>query len=130
MEEIAKYDGTSNTLMMSENPNVGSWLHAAYGPSPRRVSKEQFSQMLWFPEGYQKPNPPDPAYNPAFDAAPPALAFGLNRSVRDLTKAEFDGEPRYGRPGSYHPGGFNVVALRRLGSLVGRDRRLRHLCRD
>jgi len=109
IEDIAKYDGTSNTLMMSENPNVGSWFHAAYIPPPA-LSKEQFSQMLWFPQGYQKANnPPDPAYDPAFDAPPPALAFGLNRSVRDLTKAQFEAEVRYGRPGSYHPGGFNVV---------------------
>jgi prepilin-type processing-associated H-X9-DG protein len=96
IEEIAKYDGTSNTLMMSENPNVAEWL---------RAPKEQYSQMLWFPEGYQK----DPAYNPAFDAAPPALAFGLNRSVRDVNAALFDSEIRYARPGSYHPGGFNVA---------------------
>jgi prepilin-type processing-associated H-X9-DG protein len=109
IEEIAKYDGTSNTLMLSENPNVGSWLNAAYGPPPA-VSKEQYAEMLWFPEGYQKAiSPPDPAYNPAFDAPAPALAFGLNRSVREVTKTLFDTEVRYCRPGSYHPGGFNVT---------------------
>ena len=48
IEEISKYDGTSNTLMMSENPNVQGWLLAPL---------QQYSQMLWFPEGYQK----DPA---------------------------------------------------------------------
>lgn len=108
MEEIAKYDGTSNTLMMSENPNVGEWLNAADGP-PTAVSKEQYSQMLWFPEGYQRALAPDPVYNPAFDVPPPALAFGLNRSVRDVTRTLFATDSHWGRPGSYHPGGFLVV---------------------
>jgi len=47
IDEIAKYDGTSNTLMLSENPNVHGWLLAP---------KQHYSQMLWFPEGYQKAN--------------------------------------------------------------------------
>jgi hypothetical protein len=108
IDEIAKYDGTSNTLMLSENPNVHGWLLAP---------KQHYSQMLWFPEGYQKanlstpvPSPLDPAYDPLFDATPPALAFGLNRSVRQLTPTQFDSDVRWGRPGSSHPGGF-LVAL-------------------
>lgn len=110
IEEISKYDGTSNTLMMSENPNVQEWL---------RAPKEQYSQILWFPEGYQK----DPAYDPvAFDAPDPALAFGLNRSVRDIIAAQFDGEIHYGRPGSFHPGGFNVAlcdgSIRRMDQTI------------
>lgn len=105
IEDIAKYDGTSNTLMISENPNAGEWLNAAYGPPPA-ASGEQFSQMLWFPEGYSK----DPGYDQvAFDAPDPALAFGLNRSVRDVTKAIFLSDVHWSRPASYHPGGFNVV---------------------
>ncbi len=93
IEEIAKYDGTSNTLMMSENPNVGGWLYAP---------KEQYSQMLWFPEGYQKAVAPDPVYSTPFPGE-------LNQNVRTLVSADFDTEPHYARPGSYHPGGFNVV---------------------
>jgi prepilin-type N-terminal cleavage/methylation domain-containing protein/prepilin-type processing-associated H-X9-DG protein len=102
IEEIAKYDGTSNTLMLSENPNVQGWLLAP---------KEQYSQMLWFPEGYQKAtSPPDPAYNPLFDSdVPPLPACGLNRSARVLTTALFDANIEYARPASYHPGGFNVA---------------------
>jgi prepilin-type N-terminal cleavage/methylation domain-containing protein/prepilin-type processing-associated H-X9-DG protein len=116
MEEIAKYDGTSNTLMLSENPNVGEWLNAAYGPSA--ISKEQYSQMLWFPQGYQRSDPStgDPAPDPLFDSdqPPPPLppvnyACGLNRSAREVDKARFDSDIRYARPASYHPGGFNVT---------------------
>jgi prepilin-type N-terminal cleavage/methylation domain-containing protein/prepilin-type processing-associated H-X9-DG protein len=89
IEEISKYDGTSNTLMMSENPNVHGWLDAP---------KEQYSQMLWFPECYQK----DPAYVPTF-------VGGLNQNVRTATQTDFNNEIRLGRPGSYHSGGFNVA---------------------
>ncbi|HPM81320.1 MAG TPA: DUF1559 domain-containing protein [Candidatus Anammoximicrobium sp.] len=112
MEEIAKYDGTSNTLMIGENANVASWL-LAIGPAPFTTSKEQYSQMLWFPEGYQQanlptppPTPPgpDPAWDPTFDDL-----FGLNRNVREVTAAQFDAEVHYARPGSRHPGGFNVT---------------------
>ncbi len=105
IEEISKYDGTSNTLMLSENANVGSWLYA-----PR----EQYSQMLWFPQGYQNAVAPDPLHDPAFDQPDPALAFGLNRSVRHQSLlygvgATFDAEIRLARPGSWHSGGFNVA---------------------
>lgn len=93
IEEISKYDGTSNTLMMSENPNVGEWF---------RAPKEQYSQMLWFPEGYQKAVAPDPVYSTPFLGE-------LNQNVRTVTPAAFDLEPRYARPGSFHPGGFNVA---------------------
>lgn len=90
IEDIAKYDGTSNTLMLSENANVVEWL---------RAPKEQYSQMLWFPAGYQK----DPAYNPA------TFLGALNQNVRTLTTAVFDTDTQFGRPGSFHPGGFNVA---------------------
>ena len=46
IEDIAKYDGTSNTLMLSENPNVLNGCVAA--------ERTTVSQMLWFPEGIRK----------------------------------------------------------------------------
>lgn len=96
IEDIAKHDGTSNTLMLSENANVVGWLHAP---------GEQFSQMLWFPQGYQRAqSPPDPAFDPAF-----TTQFAINRNVRDITATLFGGEIRYARPASFHPNGFNVT---------------------
>jgi len=110
IEEIFKYDGTSNTLMLSENAHVAEW---------RLAPLEQHSQMLWFPSGYQRanqpappaPQPSDPAYDPLFDAPEPSLAFGLNRSVLNplMTSAAFDGDVRFARPCSWHPSGFNVA---------------------
>lgn len=110
IEEIAKYDGTSNTLMLSENGNVAEW---------RLAPNQQQSQMLWFPTGYQKANQPappaplpsDPLYEPLFDAPEPSLAFGLNRSLLNplMTPATFNAEVRFARPCNSHPGGFNVA---------------------
>ena len=84
IDEIAKYDGTSTTLMLSENPSVKEWL---------RAPKEQYSQMLWFVD--------DPA------TLPPAF-IGLNQ-LRKASSTDLDGSNRYGRPASGHPGGFMVV---------------------
>jgi prepilin-type processing-associated H-X9-DG protein len=83
IEEISKYDGTSNTIMLSETLNAQSWLVAP---------AEQHSQILWFPE--------DPLTFVGF--------IGLNKD-KDVLPAAFDAEVRYGRPASDHPGGFNVA---------------------
>ena len=83
IEEIAKKDGTSNTLMLAETVNAQSYLVA-----PR----QQQSQMLWFPE--------DPNTFVGF--------IGLNQDRRALP-GTVDADPRYARPSSEHPGGFNVA---------------------
>lgn len=83
MSDIAQNDGTSNTLMLSETVNAQSYLLAG---------RQQHSQMLWFPE--------DPTNTPGF--------IGLNQN-RKASPATVDADPRYARPSSEHPGGFNVV---------------------
>jgi len=83
IEDIAKFDGTSNTLMMAETVNAQSYLVA-----PR----QQQSQMLWFPE--------DPQNFAGF--------IGLNEDRKALP-ATVDANRRYARPSSDHSGGFNVA---------------------
>jgi prepilin-type N-terminal cleavage/methylation domain-containing protein/prepilin-type processing-associated H-X9-DG protein len=93
LAEIAKYDGTSNTLMLAENPSVPSWLEAPVIPAAVGAPMgEQYSQMLWFPE--------DPTTFAGF--------IGLNRDLKVAT-LQFSTIIRYARPASYHPGGFHVA---------------------
>lgn len=81
-------DGASNTLMLAETVNAQSYLYARL---------QQHSQMLWYPEGYLS----DPNHDPAFLGV-------LNRNL-DIKPTQFDGETKYARPASRHPGGFNVA---------------------
>jgi prepilin-type N-terminal cleavage/methylation domain-containing protein len=82
IEDLARQDGASNTLLLIENCTLGSWLVA---------TTEQESSVLWFPDGGTG-------------------AFGLNAQYRDARPSDLVVEPRLGRPASYHPGGL-VVAL-------------------
>ncbi|MBC8870602.1 MAG: DUF1559 domain-containing protein [Planctomycetes bacterium] len=83
IEDIAKYDGTSNTLMLAETVNAQSYLVAP---------QQQHSQMLWFPE--------DPNTFAGF--------IGLNQK-RNALAGDVNLEVRYARPSSDHSGGFNVA---------------------
>jgi prepilin-type N-terminal cleavage/methylation domain-containing protein len=79
-------DGVSTTIMLCENPNLQSWLVA---------EREQHSQVLWF--------------NP--DVSPPAI-IGFNQEAKGPTKVApttFDADPRYARPASWHPNGFQIA---------------------
>lgn len=82
LDEIAKYDGTSNTLMMTENAAAEGWLIA---------DLEQLAQTLWFPE-----DPTDSGF------------LGLNADFK-AGPAKLRANVRYARPASSHPGGFMVV---------------------
>lgn len=82
IEDISRYDGASNTLLLIENCTLENWILAP---------TEQESSVLWFPDGG-------------------AGAFGLNARYRDARSGDLAAEPRLGRPASYHPGGL-VVAM-------------------
>lgn len=93
LADIAKYDGTSNTLMLSENPSVSSWLEAPIKMVMAGAPLgEQYAAMLWFPE--------DPTTTAGF--------IGLNQDL-NVSTAQYMNNIRYARPGSHHPGGFNVA---------------------
>ena len=82
LSTVSKYDGTSNTIMIAEN---SAPLDCRYAET------EQEAQVLWFPE--------DPT-TPGF--------VNLNENLR-VNRADFQADPRYGRPSSWHPGGFHVA---------------------
>lgn len=112
IDEIAKYDGTSNTLMISENVNVQSWLAAPF---------ELHSQMLWFADdvanantfvGLNVGNNEDWI---AYTAGSPPPPFFRHTAFRQkLPSAIVDNTSdavmyqRFARPSSVHPGGFMV----------------------
>jgi prepilin-type N-terminal cleavage/methylation domain-containing protein/prepilin-type processing-associated H-X9-DG protein len=81
LDDIARYDGTSNTLLLIENCTLGNWLLAP---------TEQESSLLWFPDGGTS-------------------AFSLNARYHDARPTDLSSEPRLARPASYHPGGFMVA---------------------
>lgn len=113
LDEIAKYDGTSNTLMLSENVNARSWLEAPF---------ELHSQMLWFPEvpdgpqfvGLNVGNSEDWA---GYTADPANYIFKFKafrqKLVPTVVDIAFGTDPimyqRFARPSSNHPGGFLVT---------------------
>jgi len=80
---VARCDGASNTIMMSENLNAQRWTVAP---------TEQHSQILWFPD--------DPSTFAGF--------IGLNQD-KEIASSVFNANIRYARPASNHPGGFNVA---------------------
>ena len=83
LSTVSKNDGVSMTIMIAENSAPLDW---------RTAETEQESQVLWFPED---PNT--------------AGFVGLNENVR-VSRSDFiDPAGRYGRPASWHPGGFNVA---------------------
>jgi prepilin-type N-terminal cleavage/methylation domain-containing protein/prepilin-type processing-associated H-X9-DG protein len=86
IDEISGADGISTTILLSETVNAQSWLTA-----PR----EQHAEILWFAD-----------YVPG--TPPPAGFIGLNQDRRALV-ANVDADPRYARPASSHPNGFNVL---------------------
>ncbi|MCL4678136.1 MAG: DUF1559 domain-containing protein [Alphaproteobacteria bacterium] len=80
LSTISKNDGTSMTIMISENSAPLDW---------RIAPSEQDSQVLWFPE--------DPTTFAGFVA--------LNQKLR-VNRTDFLSDVRYARPSSWHPGGF------------------------
>lgn len=80
---VARCDGASNTIMLSENLSAQRWTVAP---------TEQHSQILWFPE--------DPSTFAGF--------VGLNQDGK-ISSTLFNANIRYARPASNHPGGFNVA---------------------
>lgn len=97
IEEIAKHDGTSNTLMLAENPSVPSWLQA---PELSSLTSgkygQQFAEVLWF-------DPEDPDE----DSCASSLV-GLNQDPK-ASPTQLASNVCYARPASFHPGGFHVV---------------------
>jgi prepilin-type N-terminal cleavage/methylation domain-containing protein/prepilin-type processing-associated H-X9-DG protein len=83
LSTVSKNDGVSMTIMIAENSAPLDW---------RTADTEQESQVLWFPED---PNT--------------AGFVGLNENVRVIRSDFIDPAGRYGRPASWHPGGFNVA---------------------
>jgi hypothetical protein len=89
MEEISKYDGNMNTLLVAETVNLQSWLLAPL---------QQHSQVLWFPD-----DPQSGAFiglNQDRKASPNQVDDPLNDNSY---------EPFYARPSSDHPNGFNIL---------------------
>jgi prepilin-type processing-associated H-X9-DG protein len=83
LSTVSKNDGTTTTIMIIENGGPIDW---------RTAATEQESQALWFPD--------DPGT---------AGFVNLNENVR-VSRSNFtDPAGRYGRPASWHPGGFNVT---------------------
>jgi prepilin-type N-terminal cleavage/methylation domain-containing protein/prepilin-type processing-associated H-X9-DG protein len=80
LSTVSRYDGTSMTIMLSENSAPLDW---------RTAEREQEAQVLWFPE--------DPSTFATF--------VTLNQKLK-VNRTEFETEPRYARPSSWHPGGF------------------------
>lgn len=93
LDEIAKYDGTSNTLMMTENAAAEGWLYA---------DREQLAVTLWFP-------PEGPIED--FEDPTKTRFIGLNEDFKagPAKLKDADIGIRYARPASSHPGGFMVV---------------------
>lgn len=81
IENIAKYDGTSNTLMLIENCLLDNWLNAP---------QEQHAEVLWFSDG------------PA-GFGPGSLK---DASFTPYTSTDLTANVRLARPASLHPGGF------------------------
>jgi prepilin-type processing-associated H-X9-DG protein len=83
LSTVSKNDGTTTTIMIAENAGPIDW---------RTAATEQESQVLWFTED---PNT--------------AGFVNLNENVR-VSRSDFiDPAGRYGRPASWHSGGFNVA---------------------
>ena len=80
LSTVSRYDGTSMTIMLSENSAPLDW---------RTAPTEQESQVLWYPE--------DPTTFAGF--------ITLNQTLK-VNRGAFETEPRYARPSSWHPGGF------------------------
>jgi len=93
LDMITKYDGTTNTIMLTENRDAGPW---------RAAFREVDSQILWFPYGEAQATPPSPPT--------PSATFIL---VNMYTCTDGSTEPasdsvRRARPSSEHPGGFYI----------------------
>jgi prepilin-type N-terminal cleavage/methylation domain-containing protein/prepilin-type processing-associated H-X9-DG protein len=79
LDDVARYDGASTTLIIAENCSLGDWLFAPL---------EQQSAVLWFPNG------PD--------------GHGINELFQ-ATATDLTANVRLARPASYHPGGVMVA---------------------
>lgn len=77
LSTVAKYDGQSMTILLSENNNVQDW---------RLAPAEQFGQILWFD-----------------DATVTPVRANENKKVDVAT---FQSNILYARPSSWHPGGY------------------------
>jgi prepilin-type N-terminal cleavage/methylation domain-containing protein len=86
LSTVSRYDGTSMTIMLSENSAPLDW---------RTAPTEQESQVLWYPE--------DPTTFAGFKTLNQDLK--VNRMLFIDDTASPPGY-RYARPSSWHPGGF------------------------
>lgn len=116
---ISANDGTSTTLMLSENVNSGSWNATEYDPGSDLMAEAEIGFVWW---------PKYPACRPEVDALGrtenivginqlsngivngwiPEIAAGDNDTyVED--DYPYSGRAYYARPSSFHPGGVVVV---------------------
>lgn len=113
MDYISSHDGTSNTLLLSENLQATAWAHvtSAGAPSPFVAPWEGEVGMVWWPDSN---NTKCGNYRGLFATAAQAAAITINGDKNNktittvATTQDADTLP-YARPSSRHPGGVNVA---------------------
>jgi prepilin-type N-terminal cleavage/methylation domain-containing protein/prepilin-type processing-associated H-X9-DG protein len=126
MDFISTNDGTSYTLMMSENLQAGNWAtdptdvvatHTVKDPYQSDFQMKQNTAFVWFVTGNVNNMEPVTVASPVFNTS----GMKVNQFSKDLpspnTYAAYNaaatpfptGGLAYSRPSSAHPGGVNVM---------------------
>jgi prepilin-type N-terminal cleavage/methylation domain-containing protein/prepilin-type processing-associated H-X9-DG protein len=91
--DVANGDGSTNTIMYCENHNLLTWRRDI-STVPATERHEFYFGVIWLD--------PTPSAVPAFSNFP-----GINKQLN--TTSPYPLDAYHARPGSFHPGGFNVV---------------------
>jgi prepilin-type N-terminal cleavage/methylation domain-containing protein len=110
MDFIFQHDGTSNTIMLSENLQATTWAtdptddkHQPAYPFESEFQIRQNTGLVWFVTG----NPDNTG--PAAAGAPfNPRALGINKLRDAAVPVPLSAGLSYARPSSNHPGGVNV----------------------
>jgi prepilin-type N-terminal cleavage/methylation domain-containing protein/prepilin-type processing-associated H-X9-DG protein len=101
LDYLSTKDGSSNTIMLSENVQATRWTHAvamgtSWGSVPAETSWQAEVGLVWWPSG--------------------GLTINANKDaddvislINDATATELENALLLARPSSHHPGGVNVV---------------------
>lgn len=97
---LSANDGTTNTLVISENVDSGNWNEIEYSPADGLMSEARIGFVWW---------PQDPQSPPEFTRINDRPGDSLTVESETITGWPYSNRAYFGRPSSFHPGGVVVV---------------------
>jgi prepilin-type N-terminal cleavage/methylation domain-containing protein len=135
---INMYDGTSMTLLISENIDAHDWINLPLTPSPIPLLQPVYNQLQYVASWWQTmtwtvgqvvgTTPPFAGSLPDWGTSGFPTGQILNRQPTAIPSQDVDKDFLLGRPSSNHPGGFIVTMCDARSQFMSEDVEYRVYC--